>query len=68
MYISHPKYISTIKVSAHKAKRYAAAGESLAEAAQKLEALVHDVNNLDDRSLQELQNEMPDYAKIKKIY
>lgn len=66
MYISHPKYVSTIKVSAHKAKRYAAAGESLAEAAQKLEALVHDVNNLDDRSLQELQNEMPDYAKIKK--
>lgn len=53
------------KLASLKAKRYAAAEESLAEASQKLKDLIHDVNNLDDKSLQELQQQLPDYGKLR---
>lgn len=53
------------KLASLKARRYAAAEESLAEASQKLKDIIHDVNNLDDKSLEELQQQMPDYGKLR---
>jgi hypothetical protein len=53
------------KLASLKAKRYSAAEESLAEATQKLKDLIHEINSLDDKSLEELQQQLPDYGKLR---